>query len=453
MTKLILDTNILLLDAHNLTALADEVYLPETVLDEIDSKKSGTSEIAFQAREFSRLLTKAERVNYTTHNKKLREGNLTIVELALGNTAIHIVSFDNYPTFKDTELNIKNDRKILLVAQLLNEGTRIPFMSNDVMCRIRAESLMLQTVDLKTSEDKPIVFTKHFEVTTKQLGTLHNTHILDVDKEYVQENYNYIFTDGAQQKLATISNGFIQILGKDTEKDLRSQEINPINSGQLFFSKAIQDLTIDIVVCDSAAGSGKTLSAVSNAIRLVRQSKFDSLIYIRASVDDVDNAEAIGFLSGNQEKVEVYLHPLEDVLDTIARNRLKHKKIQQEDFENKVQSEIDKIRATCNIQEMIGLGMRGRTFKRAIVIIDEVQNQSKASLQKMLTRFDNDCKVILIGSNRQIDNYHINKYTNGLSAILDACRSKYDNIKLHGVLLPKIVRGKIPEFAENLFSS
>ena len=52
----LLDTNILLEDARNIFKLSDDaknlIILSETVLDEIDSKKSGYDEINFQAREF-----------------------------------------------------------------------------------------------------------------------------------------------------------------------------------------------------------------------------------------------------------------------------------------------------------------------------------------------------------------------------------------------------------------
>ena len=53
MSFLVLDTNVLLLDANNLVSFSKDniVVLPETVLDEIDSKKSGHTEIAYQASE------------------------------------------------------------------------------------------------------------------------------------------------------------------------------------------------------------------------------------------------------------------------------------------------------------------------------------------------------------------------------------------------------------------
>ena len=56
----ILDTNILLEDATNIFKLSQNgknlIILAETVLDEIDTKKSGFDEINFQAREFARIL-------------------------------------------------------------------------------------------------------------------------------------------------------------------------------------------------------------------------------------------------------------------------------------------------------------------------------------------------------------------------------------------------------------
>ena len=62
--RYLLDTNILLEDATNIFKLAEEgkniIILPETVLDEIDSKKNGFDEINFQAREFARILENAK---------------------------------------------------------------------------------------------------------------------------------------------------------------------------------------------------------------------------------------------------------------------------------------------------------------------------------------------------------------------------------------------------------
>jgi PhoH-like ATPase len=110
------------------------------------------------------------------------------------------------------------------------------------------------------------------------------------------------------------------------------------------------------------------------------------------------------------------------------------------------------MRKKYGIEAMIGLGLRGRTFSDTVAIIDEAQNMSKASLQKVLTRFGKNCKVIVIGSNRQIDNPYITKYTNGLSVVLDAATKQTSTINMHVVPLTKVLRSDIAEWAENIFS-
>ena len=115
--------------------------------------------------------------------------------------------------------------------------------------------------------------------------------------------------------------------------------------------------------------------------------------------------------------------------------------------------QIANFKEKYNIKGMIGQGMRGRSIPDAIVIIDEVQNFSKLSLQKILTRFSKNCKVILIGSNKQIDNPYVTKYTNGLSVLLDACRYANNKVTLHAVTLTRVLRSRVTEFVENLFSS
>lgn len=448
-----LDTNILLLDAYNLVNLGKDgstIVIPATVLDEVDAKKSGTSEVAYQARQVGRLLSKA--VPTSTRNDSCL---CFVLELELDSVKLMIISPTRYPSFSEHDPSIVRDRQIIYTALLLASDNNVTFISNDVMCRIRAQAEGLAVSDLKLVDNVDIEFTKTLNVNSELFSKLHNLSILEVDPDYEIYNYNYIFVDAvtAQTKLGTVANGFITILGKETEKELRIQDLNPINTGQLFLSRAIQDQSVDIVVCSASAGTGKTATAISNAIKLVRDIKtpYESIHYIRASVDDVDKAEEIGFLAGNDEKLAVYLHPLEDTLDFIARIRLKASKLRGEELELKVLETVEKVRKQCNINAMIGLGMRGRTFTNTVAIIDEAQNMSKASLQKVLTRFGKDCKILIIGSNNQIDNAYLNKYTNGLSTILDACTKTHDSVKLSAVSLPRVVRGNIAEFAENLF--
>lgn len=452
----VLDTNILLLDANNIQVLGRSgsiIVLPETVLDEADSKKSGYGELAFQARSVGRLLTAA------VPKGKLRIANLVISIMETDGVTVWVVASRKYPDLTKEDRSIVNDRKIIDIASQLaavKGDEAVTFISNDVMCRLRADSLGLNVGDVKDIEDVTFQFTKGIQVTHECFTGLHGKSIKEIDENYKTEVYNYKFSspDSAQIKLATIKNGVISVIGKDSEAELRRQDINPANADQLFLSRCIQDTSIDIVVCDAPAGSGKTLVALSNAIRLIgTNSPYNSITYVRASVNDVEAQEEVGFLPGSEaDKNAPYLHPLHDSLDYIVRKKYDKGKLRGADLDDKVAEGVEKLTHKCGIVGLTGLGMRGRTFRETVFIIDEIQNMSKPSLQKVMTRIGPSCKVILIGSNNQIDHPYLNKYTNGLSVILDACAKPQKDVTLHAVTLEKIVRGRVAEFSENLFS-
>ena len=118
----LLDTNILLEDATNIFRLSDGsknlIILSDTVLDELDSKKSGFDEINFQAREFARILENSTILN------SIKKDNYKIIRLKIENnknTIIDIISKDEYEVnIKNVSLNIINDRKILEIATFAN---------------------------------------------------------------------------------------------------------------------------------------------------------------------------------------------------------------------------------------------------------------------------------------------------------------------------------------------
>ena len=452
MQYIVLDTNVILNNAHNIFTFPTNttIVIPETVVDELDSKKSVIGEIGFQAREFGRLLARASKLPLE------RSASLTIAKFELDDINIHLTSTSNYPDYTDTSPSVINDRKIIEIAkqyQAIYEN--VIFYSIDVMCRTRAESEGLATSDFKEVERTDYEYVKTISLDFDTFSNVHNKPILIVDPEYKPENYSYIFTcaDTTQHKLANIYNGNVDVLGKVTETELRTQAITPANNEQLFLSRAIQDTTIDVIILEALSGSGKTLVSLSNAMAMInRNNSYESILYIRASINDVPNEEEVGFLPGLEEKFAVYYHPIKDALEHIARKKLSASKLKGEDLEEAVVEEVDKLIAKHRIQCMTGLGMRGRTFTNCIAIIDEVQGQSKASLQKMLTRFGKGCKVIIVGSQRQIDNKFLTKFNNGLSVLLDDCAKESPLIKKFAINLRKVVRSPLSEWAETLFS-
>jgi len=459
MSRIVIDTNIILLDANNILVLADNgknvIVLPETVVEEADNKKSGFGELAYQARTMGRILAQCEIESIDT------APDMVVTKLKHEDVLIEIVSLVNYVNIDKNDSG-SNDQKIIQVAKAMDEKYGdVVFMSNDVMARLRALAIGLNTTDLKLIDNTEFEFVKEMQIKDPEVfRTLHKAEILGVDPEYNLSNYNYVFTCEYtnQVKLATVTNGFIEVIGKDTAKELRLQDAPPINTEQLFMSKAIQNPLIDLVIVEAKAGSGKTVCALSNAIRLMKtnRDKYQSIIYIRNSVDDVGaKDEEIGFLSGNEEKINIYLHPLNDTLDFIARQKVNSKGLTSEQVEIAVEENITKLVKSCNIQGMIATGLRGRTLHNSIIIIDEAQNMGTKTMQKILTRVGKNSKVIVIGSQKQIDSAYLNKYNNGLAVLLEESKKRNSTaeVSISAVNLNKVLRSPLSEFAEDLFDT
>ena len=42
----------------------------------------------------------------------------------------------------------------------------------------------------------------------------------------------------------------------------------------------------------------------------------------------------------------------------------------------------------------------------------------------ILSRVDSSCKVVILGSNKQIDNFYVNRYTNALTTLLKSTQNE-----------------------------
>jgi phosphate starvation-inducible PhoH-like protein len=73
-----------------------------------------------------------------------------------------------------------------------------------------------------------------------------------------------------------------------------------------------------------------------------------------------------------------------------------------------------------NIIELVPLAyIRGRTFKNAVVILDEAQNTTRNSMLSALTRIGENSKIVVTGDTKQSDR----GLSNGLTDFLDRFQS------------------------------
>ena len=448
MKTFVLDTNIILDNPENIYRLynnENNIIIPDIVIDELDSKKSGLDELGYRSREFARLLDSLE------VKETIKKADLIVNVLENERLKLYVVSKD-YKKYDDTHQAIINDRKIIECAKECQKHFKnLRFISLDTMCRLRAisEGLEVETLTLNT-EEKNYIFSKevNFDLPTD------NMDIFELDPDHKPENYNYIINESnGNVIIGRCVNDKLQIIN---EKNLEKQDIRPLNLGQKFYVDAILDEKIDLTVVNAQAGSGKTVLAVSTAMRLINDKKYSGIVYIRNSIESIDKGEDIGYLAGNEEKFAVYNHPLYDCITMIAQkqlqssnsNKSKAKKVEID--AQALEERTEELIKRYNIETMWVGELRGRTIQNKVVIFDESSNASIKTGLLVLSRLDKDCKIIVCGSNNQIDNPYVNKYNNTLTVLLNSAYEKHPELSICGVNLIKTVRGPMAEFAERV---
>ena len=159
----------------------------------------------------------------------------------------------------------------------------------------------------------------------------------------------------------------------------------PKNLEQETFIEALENPTINIVFAVGAAGTGKTYLSTLYAIQCLKAGAVDKIVVTRPNValDDRD----IGFLPGNiLQKMSPWTRPIFDVFEEYFSVK-------------EIAGMVEE-----NVIELVPLAyMRGRTFKNAIIILDEAQNTTKNSMMGALTRLGEGSKMIVTGDTRQTD--------------------------------------------------
>lgn len=150
---------------------------------------------------------------------------------------------------------------------------------------------------------------------------------------------------------------------------------------------------VKVVFVEARSGSGKTMMAVLVAYALYLDSKYKKeLLYISSPVQE----DALGHTKGSQfEKEKKYSIPLYDALEEL--NMIPEKVIRNEDAPE--EQKDDEIWCGAKTHSYV----RGSNIKNKTVIIDEAANFTKSELKKVLSRIHDNCKVFVIGQEKQSD--------------------------------------------------
>ena len=159
----------------------------------------------------------------------------------------------------------------------------------------------------------------------------------------------------------------------------------PKTVNQEEYVKYLNDYNTKILFVAGPAGTGKTMLACNSAIKELKTGKIDKIVLTRPVVPVEE--EEIGFLPGNlNKKMDPWTRPIFDIFLEFFN---------QKDIDNMLYS---------NKIEISPLGfMRGRTFKHAFIIADEMQNSSPAQMMMLTTRIGEGSKMVITGDLKQSD--------------------------------------------------
>lgn len=191
------------------------------------------------------------------------------------------------------------------------------------------------------------------------------------------------------------------------QKKQQSVIILPRNKSQESYVLKLLDETKDIVIGIGPAGTGKTLLAVQVAVKQFKEGKVDKIIVTRPAVS-VD--EDLGFLPGTlEQKMAPWTRPIFDVLREYFDAR-------------QIESMIEE-----GIIEIAPLAyMRGRTFKKAFILADEMQNATPNQMKMLLTRLGEGSQMCVTGDLAQADRLKDNGLIDFTNRLIESTSSYID---------------------------
>ena len=205
---------------------------------------------------------------------------------------------------------------------------------------------------------------------------------------------------GRREKLSPCSYE-AEFYEEDFDMEINVPTTVPKNDHQRDYNSVLYGMK-PMVFAIGPAGTGKTMLACYAAIQGLNDESFSKIILTRPAVSV---EEDIGYLPGTlEEKMDPWTRPIMDIFGEFYT-------------QTQIASMIkEKVIEICPLAFM-----RGRTFKSAFIIADEMQNSTPNQMKMLLTRMGDESKMVITGDLRQ----HDRKYDdNGLKDIYEKIKDK-----------------------------
>jgi PhoH-like ATPase len=418
----VLDTNVLLFDAHAIYAFGShDLMIPITVIEEIDRFKKDLNDLGRNARLYSRLMDDLRKQGSLAEGVMLPNGGRLWVELP----------------DEDEELinglTITNDNLILMMTRKLASrhphGT-VVLVTKDTNMRIKADALDLVAEDFQQGRlavDADYTGCEQLLVPSSTVGAVYAEGFIralpEVDDAASCVPNQFFVLESIENSKQTVMVRYIEDRGFVRVQIPRDGVwgLVPRNREQILALDLLLDPDIHLVTLTGMAGTGKTLLAIAAGLQQTTQMPIDKNRYRRLVVSRpiFPMGRDLGFLPGDlSEKLNPWMKPIFDNLELLLGGGDREKGRENRD------GPVYQLMIDQGLIEVEPLTyIRGRSMAQQYLIVDEAQNLTPHEVKTVITRAGEGTKVILTGDPHQIDNPYVDSSSNGLSYVVESLKS------------------------------
>ena len=435
---IILDTNVLVHDPNAIEHFMSEnkVFLPTTVIVELDGLKRKI-DIGGDARDAIRR----------------------IEDIALSkDPSFEITKSPSFTGLKHLDPSI-GDHQIIATAHNIQQNTngdfrKVKMISKDTTVRILSRELNLISEDyfrdqasidvIKTELPRMNIPYSEINIDDVQLtfsvpedcSVPENGGVVCLSDWNGVGEYPIANTDWGENFAAIRKGDIFKVIPSDIEVfGIRPKTINGDgpNWEQFIAIAQLMDPDIKCVFLQGSTGSGKTLLALAAALE--QRKKYKQILITRPMIH-LEDEDRMGFLPGDiDDKMKPWLRPIWRVLKELAEDSARKQL-------------IDKLKNNSKIDIEPLDYIRGMTFFKDFLVVDESQNLTPHQIKTIITRSGPHSKMIFTGDLKQIDRKRrLDKRSSGLA---------YSSMKLLGQPLvahshfKHTVRSKLADLAEKM---
>jgi PhoH-like ATPase len=413
----VIDTNIVADDPFFFRKFnKTHIYLSLIVLEELDKIKTYEGLVGKNTRTFINQLNHfLDGVKDTTKGFNVDDNKFFIVD--------------------NKSKDLINDNKIIDSALDLKSKFRskaVTLYTNDINMQVKARMKGLNSSKLEGTIETNVYDDAHVSIILgdAQIKALLSGVEVEIrnnadltDNRYVLVNKSilakYIKRNKSIKKIKSLDDG---IFG-----------LHPRNLEQIFALDALLDDNIKLVSLIGKAGSGKTLLAIAAALsKVLDEDKYDGVVIARPTIS---MGQDLGYLPGSmEEKLLPWVQPIFDNIQFLMGDKGKRGTVQE-----LIDQKIIHLESLSHI--------RGRSFNKKFMLIDEAQNLDKHELKTIITRAGEGTKIVLTGDIYQIDSKFLDITNNGLTYVTEQFR---DNALSTHINLIKSERSELAELATKL---